>query len=51
MKEFDLHYSEYLSIFEKYADKYMQTLVTKPVVLGESMQYSFLNGGKRNRID
>ena len=49
MKEFDLRYSEYLSIFEKYADKYMQTLVTKPVVLGESMQYSFLNGGKRIR--
>lgn len=49
MKNFDSCYLNYLTAFEDYAEKYMQTLVTKPPVLGDSIRYSFLNGGKRIR--
>lgn len=49
MKDFHLCYSDYLTEFEEYAKQYMQSLVTEPTVLGDSMRYSFLNGGKRIR--
>ncbi len=49
MKEFDLRYRKYLSEFETYTAQYLQGMHTKPVVLGASMQYSLLNGGKRIR--
>ena len=49
MKEFDLRYQKYLSAFETYTAQYLNTMQTKPMVLGASMQYSLLNGGKRIR--
>lgn len=49
MKEFDLRYQKYLSIFETYTAQYLNTMQTKPMVLSASMQYSLLNGGKRIR--
>lgn len=49
MNDFNQCYSAYLSEFEAYANAYMKTLSTDPSVLGESMRYSFLNGGKRIR--
>ena len=49
MYDFDLCYNAYLTAFEKYAKDYAEKLKTFPSVLGESMQYSLLNGGKRIR--
>lgn len=49
MNDFNACYADYLSEFETYANAYMQTISTEPSVLGESMRYSFLNGGKRIR--
>lgn len=49
METFDLRYQSYLSAFNAYTTQYLQTMQTKPSVLGESMQYSLLNGGKRIR--
>jgi len=49
LKEFDLRYQKYLSAFETYTAQYLNTMQTKPMVLGASMQYSLLNGGKRIR--
>ncbi len=49
MNVFDLQYEKYQSAFEKYARNYADELQTKPSVLGESMKYSLLNGGKRIR--
>lgn len=49
MTNFDLQYNEYLLEFETYAKAYADKLKTKPFVLGESMRYSLLNGGKRIR--
>ncbi len=49
MKEFNLRYQKYLSVFETYMTQYLNTMQTKPMVLGASMQYSLLNGGKRIR--
>lgn len=49
MNDFNLHYERYLTVFENYLTKYTQKWQTKPPVLGESMRYSLLNGGKRVR--
>ena len=49
MKDFNLCYAEYLSVFETYAKKYIDKLQTVPSVLGESMRYSLMIGGKRIR--
>ena len=49
MSSFDLHYEKYLNEFEAYAKDYFAKMHTKPGLLGESMQYRFLNGGKRIR--
>lgn len=49
MYTFDEQYREYLSRFEQYLGNYCETLSTRPEVLGESMKYSLLSGGKRIR--
>ncbi len=49
MNAFDISYQKYLTLFEDYAKEYANTITTKPKVLGESMVYSLLNGGKRVR--
>lgn len=49
MNDFDLQYQKYQSTFEAYAEEYAQKMRTRPEVLGESMRYSLLNGGKRIR--
>ena len=49
MTDFDFLYDNYLKEFNAYAEKYASKLATKPSVLGESMKYSLLNGGKRIR--
>ncbi len=49
MTDFNLSYQKYLSAFESYATEYVSKMQTKPKLLGESMAYSFLNGGKRVR--
>lgn len=49
MNDFDLQYQKYQSTFEAYAQEYAQKMRTRPEVLGESMRYSLLNGGKRIR--
>ena len=49
MYDFNLSYEEYLSQFNEYLKGYCDKLKTKPSILGESMQYSLLNGGKRVR--
>ena len=49
MNDYHLRYEQYLSEFEDYLKAYTDTLKTKPEVLGESMRYSLLNGGKRIR--
>ena len=49
MYTFDSQYETYLSEFNAYAEAYCKTLRTKPEVLGESMKYSLLLGGKRIR--
>ena len=49
MFDYHLQYEKYLAKFEKYALSYMEQIQTKPSVLGESMRYSLLSGGKRIR--
>ena len=49
MYDFNLSYDKYLSEFNEYLHAYTAKLKTFPTVLGESMQYSLLNGGKRVR--
>lgn len=49
MSDFDILYEQYLTEFNEYTTKYASNLKTNPSVLGESMQYSLLNGGKRVR--
>jgi geranylgeranyl diphosphate synthase type II len=49
LDNFDERYGKYLSVFNAYAEDYFKRLQTRPEVLGESMKYSFLLGGKRLR--
>ena len=49
MSTFHLQYEKYQSIFEEYTRKYTNKIKTSPAILGESMCYSLLNGGKRVR--
>lgn len=49
MNDFTIRYENYLKAFEEYLDQYASKLVTRPAVLGESMKYSLLSGGKRIR--
>ena len=49
MNDYQLRYENYLVKFENYASKYMERIHTRPEVLGESMRYSLLSGGKRIR--
>lgn len=49
MTDFDFRYNGYLETFEKYAGGYTAKWRTKPEILGESMRYSLLDGGKRIR--
>lgn len=49
MNDYQLRYENYLVKFENYALKYMERIHTRPEVLGESMRYSLLSGGKRIR--
>jgi geranylgeranyl diphosphate synthase type II len=46
---YHLRYQKYLDSFETYAQNYLSKLNTLPEVLGESMKYSLLGGGKRIR--
>ena len=46
---FETEYHRYLTIFEEYAEGYCQKLKTEPSILGESMKYSLMQGGKRIR--
>ncbi len=47
--EFNQRYNEYLCAFNAYMQEYTDKLKTAPEILGESMKYSLLNGGKRIR--
>ncbi|MBE7100583.1 MAG: polyprenyl synthetase family protein [Clostridiales bacterium] len=49
MNEFQIRYNEYLAEFEKYLQEYAAKMVTSPTILGDSMRYSLLCGGKRVR--
>ena len=49
MYTFDDRYEKYLSQFNAYTEEYCKKLLTRPEVLGESMKYSLLFGGKRIR--
>lgn len=49
LSSFDLQYEKYQLTFEVYTQKYTDKMQTKPNILGESMRYSLLNGGKRVR--
>jgi geranylgeranyl diphosphate synthase type II len=49
MNDYKLRYEKYLAKFEDYALKYMEQIHTRPAVLGDSMRYSLLSGGKRIR--
>ena len=49
MNDFNLAYQNYQAKFEKYATEYAEKMRTRPAILGDSMRYSFLNGGKRVR--
>ena len=49
MNDFEVRYDGYLKKFESYAQSYAEKLQTNPQVLGESIRYSLLNGGKRVR--
>lgn len=49
MYTFESQYEKYLDLFNAYAESYCSKLSTKPSVLGESIKYSLLLGGKRIR--
>ena len=42
-------YNYYLDLFEGYLSKNLDLLTTTPDIIGESMRYSLLAGGKRIR--
>ncbi len=49
MIDFNEQYNEYFRAFQEYMLEYTGKLKTNPELLGESMKYSLLNGGKRVR--
>lgn len=49
MYNFKEKYNYYLNIFDGYLSKNLTELTTTPEIIGESMQYSLLAGGKRIR--
>lgn len=49
MYDYQQKYAEYLQTFEEYLHTYAENLKTVPPILGESMRYSLLSGGKRIR--
>lgn len=49
MDTFESRYGGYLSKFNAYLEEYAERFTTKPEILGKSMKYSLLNGGKRIR--
>ena len=49
MNGYHLRYERFVKTFEEYAENYMKKVQTKPAVLGDSMRYSLLSGGKRIR--
>lgn len=49
MYNFKEKYQYYLNVFEQYLKENNETLTTTPSILGESMQYSLISGGKRIR--
>lgn len=49
MTDFNLCYNKYLTSFEAYANAYVEKMQTNPKILGDSIRYSLLNGGKRVR--
>ncbi len=49
MIDFNLLYDRYVNEFETYANTYADKLHTQPEVLGQSMLYSLMSGGKRIR--
>lgn len=49
MVDFNVRYEEYRSYFENELKKFCEDLKTTPEILGESMVYSLLLGGKRVR--
>ncbi len=49
MTDFSRCYQNYVSKFETYLQKYLDTLHTQPAILGESIAYSLTAGGKRIR--
>ncbi len=49
MSNFQKRYDAYLATFNEYMRSYTDKLKTNPELLGESMKYSLLNGGKRIR--
>lgn len=49
MNDFNQRYQAYLQEFEAYLNAEVQQWKTFPQILGESMSYSVLNGGKRIR--
>ena len=49
MYNFKEKYNYYLDLFEKYLSQNLNLLTTTPNIMGESMQYSLLAGGKRIR--
>ena len=49
MNDFDFLYQKYSSDFEEFVKLYTDKLKTNPEILGKSMTYSLLNGGKRIR--
>lgn len=49
-EQFDKKYSEYLDYFNKQLETFCnEKLITEPAILGDSMRYSVLLGGKRIR--
>ena len=49
MNDFGILYQKYASDFEEFVKIYTDKQKTNPQILGESMAYSLLNGGKRVR--
>lgn len=49
MYDFNLSFENYVDTFNAYVNEYAEKLHTRPAILGESMKYSLLNGGKRVR--
>ncbi len=49
MTDFSRRYQNYVATFEAYLRKNLDTVHTKPAILGESIKYSLTAGGKRIR--